>query len=132
MSHKGSIHSSGSQNQSLGGENVGNEIVARNHHEILSKHIAEKLVNDLDIHYRDRTFVERLLFSSIKEMVRDLLREYENVVADKMHESIKSNLEYEYKVELESKVDHSHAAHAKLNSLMKEIKEKLITKEENE
>ena len=131
MDHKGSIHSSGSQNQSLGGETVGNEIVTRNHHEILSKHIADKVVNDLDIHYRDRTFVERLLFSSIKDMVYDLLREYENVVADKIHDNIKSNLEYEYKVELDSKVDHSHAAHAKLNSLMKEVKAKLITNEEN-
>jgi len=129
MSHKGSIHSSGAEITGLGGETIGNEIVARNHHETISKHIAEKLVNDLDIHYRDRTFVERLLFSSIKEMVRDMLREYENVVADKIHDNIKSNLEYEYKVELESKPDYSHAAHAKLSTLMKEVKAKLITED---
>ena len=128
MSHKGSIHSSGAEITGLG-ESSPNEIVTRNHHEIIAKHIAEKLAADLNIGYGDRTFVERLLFSSIKEMVRDMLREYENVVADKMHDSIKSNMEYEYKVELDSKVDYSHAAHAKLNSLMKELKANLITED---
>lgn len=40
-----------------------------------------------------------------------------------------SNLEYDYNVELESKVDYSHAAHAKLSTFMKKVKEKLINKE---
>jgi hypothetical protein len=130
MNYKGSIHTGGQSNHGLESEGGVNEIAARNDHEIMAKHIADKLATDLNIGYGDRTFVERLLFSSIKEMVRDLLREYENVVADKIHDTVKSNLEYEYKVELDSKPDYSHAAHAKLSTLMKEVKEKLITKEE--
>ena len=46
-----------------------------------------------------------------------------------IHGNIVQHLNYEYQTDLESNVDYTHAAHAKLSTLMKEIKEKLITKD---
>ena len=131
--YKGSIHRGGLRDNEIpmGMEGSGNEISATRHDEILAKHIAEKLASDLNINYGDRTFVERLMFSSIKEMVRDLLREYENVVADKIFNRIKGNMKYDHDVKIESTVDYTHSAHAKLSSLFKEIDAYIVIPNKN-
>jgi hypothetical protein len=107
------------------GEEIGNSI-DNDAYGKMSKHLAEIIAGIVTDSYGNRGIIKNLIFNAIVDQIRQYLREYDNVAAEDMLNSLKGWKLGEIKG-WTSEVDFDSARHAKLSSFGDEVKE-LINK----
>ena len=79
--------------------------------------LAEKLALIL-FGYGGKGTATKLIFEILREDISEILKEHENYCAERMSERLKSEFD------LKSEINDGYALHAKLSSMIKELKDK--------
>ena len=88
----------------------------------ISKDLSDKIADMIGNNWQDKQIIAKLISSSITEQIRQYLREYDNVVAEDILNSLKSWTLGEIKG-WTSEVDFDCARHAKLHDFGTEVKD---------
>jgi len=98
------------------------ESLDKEDHNQIAKDLSEKIADMIGNNYQDKQVIAKLIQSAIKDQIRQYLREYDNVVAEAILNSLKNQHLGEIKGWM-SEIDFEYARHGKLSTFGRELKE---------
>ncbi|MFW5847770.1 MAG: hypothetical protein ACOCVF_02510 [bacterium] len=87
--------------------------------------IFDIIADVISTNYNDKQIIEKLLKNYMRKDISDMLKEYDNVVAEKILDDVKLFLSKEIDTLNNTKVDYDYTTHAKLDTAIKIIKNHL-------
>ena len=101
-------------------------------HRKMSQVLADKITQVISKDFQSQNIINNLISNLIEDQIDQFLDEYDNLLADEIFNSFKSELvgwhpDKDKLVKFETKhPDYKHARHAKLSSFARELREKIL------
>ena len=92
----------------------------REEDQIIANHLADKIAGIVTNSYQNRDIIKNLIANTIRDQIYEYLREYENIVAEDILNSLKAWELGEIKG-WTSEIDFEYARHGKLSTFGKEL-----------